>query len=83
MDPTSLASNVYSVAMVIYEAVSLAKSNKAQFSTLNQRIQEIVNSLQGLQTLPRTKAFYTALERLYNNLQEIAAFCQKFSGKKW
>lgn len=83
MDPVSLAHSIYQIAMQIKQQVDLAKSNKSQFRTLYSRVNEIIRSLQGLETLPRTKAFYEALTRLKDILEAIFTFTTKFEGKKW
>lgn len=83
MDPVILAQSIYALALSIKKQVDLAKSNQSQFARLNTRVQEIIRSLQGLDSLPRTKAFYEALTRLKDTLDQILGFTQKFSDKKW
>lgn len=83
MDPIGLASSIYELATIIKGQIDLAKSNKSQFKTLNQRVQEIVSSIRGLKSLPRTESFNQALTRFKDTLNAILTFSKEFSDKKW
>lgn len=82
-EPVEAIQIVCSIATAIYDQVQLVKANQAQFQSLAKRIQLIEASLRGLDKIPDSLQFKSALNCFKDCLDDCLTFTREFTDRHW
>jgi hypothetical protein len=82
MGPEIIA-EVYSYALLIYQAAQEVKANKHQCKALATRIMQAKNHIEGLADERKNERWYQCLQQLHELLEEAFNFISQFKKKNW